>query len=181
MRDKGYRDKYWNVYLNNPKTYKLLQYEPKRIQAIDRKLKQYSSTIQKGDHYRTIDSSLMSDKSPRAKIDNHVGFLLRDVSKLDPTTKDSVFGNNSTVSNYTRERTNHTSLKYIWNNTNTAHSDVSKAQQSPTSNKTNDLSNNISNDTTTNSNENIISDVENHLINFNSGRRFTVEKLKDIV
>ena len=186
LRDKSYRDKYWNVYLNNPKNYKLLQYEPKRIQQIDRKLKQYS-TIQKNDHYKTIDSSLMSERSSRQKVDCHSSFLLRDVNKLDTSIKDSVFYNNSTLTNYRLERSNHALIKNIWNNN--ANNFNSSNRESPKNepvisnpvNINNPVNNNVLKVSATSLNETILSDDDQMKKNFNTGRRFTIEKIKDIV
>ena len=179
LRDKSYRDKYWNVYLNNPKNYKLLQYEPKRIQQIDRKLKQYSA-IQKNDHYKTIDSSLMSERSSRQKVDSHSSFLLRDVNKLDTSIKDSVFYNNSTLTNYRLERSNHALVKNIWNNN--ANNLNSSNRESPKNESViiNPVNNNVVKVSTTSLNETILSD-DDQMKNFNTSRRFTIEKIKDIV
>ena len=195
LRDKQYRDKYWNIYLGNPKTYKLLQYEPKRIQAIDKKLKTLAP-IQKCDNFKTFDSSLTHNSEKiKSRYDNQATFLLRDISKLDPSVRDNVFFNNTSLTNCIRERSPRAPLNSIWmNNTNNNQLLVANSvspvkdeakiernnyfyQQSSASSSPNN-SNQVPNSFLLKSDENEQSD---DLKNFNPARRFTIEKIKDVV
>ncbi|CAF0922840.1 unnamed protein product [Brachionus calyciflorus] len=80
----GFRDKMWDIYSETPNAYKIRKFESKKIQNIDRKLKQYYS--QTGDsinNYKTVDLSQI-DRQRQQKDTNL--FLFKDVNKLDNST-----------------------------------------------------------------------------------------------
>lgn len=83
----GFRDKMWDIYSETPNSYKIRKFESKKLQLIDRKLKQYNT--QKGEfakesNYKTIDVSQL-ERVPRQKVDSTNLFLLRDVNKFEPS------------------------------------------------------------------------------------------------
>ena len=160
--------------------HKALQQESKRIQAIDRKLKLYSS-IHKKVRPRAGDSSSISCYAEKYKstFDNQKTFLLKDASKLDPTIKDLNLQNQSTLNSYRRQTIPHSFENNIWNN----NSNSSKNELDNSLNKQNSSS---SSTNISNKHPNIfISEpgdisIDDSQEGFKS-KRFTVEKVKDIV
>ena len=178
----------WDIYLENPNTYKVKQHEYKRIQAIDRKLKQYSS-IQKTtvDHYKTIDLSQL-DRN-KTKMDNHGTFLLRDAGKFDPANTSFNSSNGYSLTSHLRENRSHQTLvNNIWNqpqslssinNNNNNNNNLTHKEPIIVESKIFGDSNEV------NSNVHIYLQPEeisaNELKAFNSKRRFTIEKTKDLI
>jgi hypothetical protein len=97
----AFRKRMWDIYLDNPNSYKVNRFESKRIQQIDRKLKQYQSTISsnfnRDDHYKTIDiSQLERQKSNNSNSKNEHWFLLKDYDKIDSIVQHQpVYHNNN--------------------------------------------------------------------------------------
>jgi hypothetical protein len=167
----------WDIYLDNPNSYKIRRFESKRIQQIDRKLKQYYN--EKGDnkdHYKTIDLSQL-DRS-KAKYENS-SFLLKDVSKFEQ--QNTIHPNSSLVKD---SKNQHVNLNNIWNNqgNNTNYNKNNNIN----SNYTNNINNNNSNvnpslNLTSNRNSFTINNTNINNNKNNDSNRFKIEKIKDIV
>ena len=98
LRDVAWREKLWSIYTTNPNNYKIRRFESKRVQQIDRKLRQYYAfekqeesnkpSSQKENHYRTFDPSQLDTRSSfKSASDRHATqsplLLLKDLSKFE--------------------------------------------------------------------------------------------------
>lgn len=122
LRDPGFRQRMWNIYLENSFSYKVRRFENKRIQHIDRKLKEYygtelkTNTVTPGgggassrlnvhpDGYKTVDFSHLERNSSNSQfphqkpVTNDNFFLLRDWNKLtDPSVAANIQMNQNTI------------------------------------------------------------------------------------
>jgi hypothetical protein len=64
LRKPEFRRKMWDIYAENPNSYKIARFESKRVQQIDRKLKQYYTSSQ--EHYKTFDASQLEPSRSKA-------------------------------------------------------------------------------------------------------------------
>ena len=112
LRDEHYRNKYWKKYFGatdndtHPhynKRHKVLEYEAKKIQEIDRKLKSYSLRNQKGDkqHQRPDLSPSLNSGRINSNSSHHKTLLLHDASRFDSSY---VHNNHSTLNSYNNRR-----------------------------------------------------------------------------
>lgn len=113
MRDVAWREKLWSIYTTNPNNYKIRRFESKRMQQIDRKLRQYyaiekidPASVNTKEHYRTFDPSQLDTRHNSIRGDNrHSGgtFLLKDINRFESHQSSSApptpFGTNYDNSN----------------------------------------------------------------------------------
>lgn len=129
LRDEHYRNKYWKKYFGATdndthynKRHKVLEYEAKKIQEIDRKLKSYSLRNQKGAKQQQRPDLSPSLNSGRLNsTSNHQKTLfLHDASRFDSSY---VHNNHSTLNSYSNRR--HSSHPFfvnkIWLNDSKSH------------------------------------------------------------
>lgn len=101
LRDVAWREKLWSIYTSNPNNYKIRRLESKRMQQIDRKLRQYYAVdkldpaVQRDreNHYRTFDPSQLDTRhsfrdgraggGPGGGGGAHAGLLLKDINKFE--------------------------------------------------------------------------------------------------
>ena len=167
----------WDIYLDNPNSYKIRRFESKRIHQIDRKLKQYynekgDSNKDNKDYYKTIDLSQL-DRN-KAKYENAT-FLLKDVSKFEQSN--TIHPNTSLNKD---SKSQHVNLNNIWNNQG---NNSNNNNNNIKSNYANNNSGNPSLSLTSNRNSfNISNNNANNLnVKSNDSNRFKIEKIKDIV
>lgn len=93
LRDMAWREKLWSIYTSNPNNYKIRRLESKRMQQIDRKLRQYYAVDKlepvpvnnKENHYRTFDPSQLDPRSSFKEPGrhHHATLLLKDINRFD--------------------------------------------------------------------------------------------------
>ena len=133
-----FRQKIWDIYFDNPNTYKIRRVDSKRIQKIDRKLRQYytmtggesrptstANTVLNNDFLKSFDTSSLQDRpglTPNRQFSNQLTktnennlFLLRDMTRFEAPS--SSFNNYNTVNSINRNNFSNSN-----NNNNTYHS-----------------------------------------------------------
>ena len=202
MRDENYRHKYWKKYFGASendtyykKRHRILELESKRIQAIDRKLKNYSfynMTSQRADdqqqrNRRRLDSSPSVDSERiKLKYDNNNTFLLRDASRLDPTMNENVSNinnnNHSTLNSvFRRHSTQPSLLNKIWTNDN-KNQKMDSSSNSAEFKRKNNSSSSVNDVNNSPSILFFVTEPEYNTTEENSNNnRFKVERVKEIV
>jgi len=134
----AFRKKMWDIYLDNPNSYKINRFESKRIQQIDRKLKQYqsavSSNVNRDDHYKTIDiSQLERHKSNNSNSKAEHWFLLKDYDKIDSMVQHQpvYHNNNNTISGTTNFNSNTPNNNHIQTNNQPQESNLMQTKKDP--------------------------------------------------
>jgi hypothetical protein len=122
LRNPMFRQKIWDIYFDNPNTYKIRRVDSKRIQKIDRKLRQYytmtgsetrptstANTTLNNDFFKSFDTSSLQDRPGSTqsrqfsniltKTNENNLFLLRDMTRFETP---SSFNNYYTVNSINR-------------------------------------------------------------------------------
>jgi hypothetical protein len=129
----------WDIYLDNPNSYKINRFESKRIQQIDRKLKQYQSTISsnayRDDHYKTIDiSQLERQKSNNTNAKTEHWFLLKDYDKIDSMVQHQPMyhnSNNNTITGSINHNSNVINNNNIQTNNQSKETNLMQTKKDP--------------------------------------------------
>lgn len=121
----------WDIYLENPNTYKIRKFESKKIQQIDRKLKQYytqkSGELIRDSQYKTVDFSQL-DRGNRAKADSTNLFLLRDVNKFEPSPPANLYHINQSSLTSNNNRSSYPTGPFMSNFNSTQQANLTTAQ-----------------------------------------------------
>ena len=142
--------------------------------------------MQKGDHYKTIDLSQL-DRN-KTKMDNHSTFLLKDASKFDPASNSYISSGMSLTTHMRENKSQHTLVNNLWNNqqldvnNNSSHHNSTSLFHRDATIVEGILANtNLDTDRVNVFLQNTDDMDEEEAMKLNANRRFTIEKIKDLV